>query len=616
MATPDPTRASVLLLAAVVGLAAAALVVASAGLGGAGLASWTDDDAGHASQAALQQDGDGGGDPDSVLYLWTGDKGPGTSSPASDAKEFDAPDDEDFLAVVDADPDSATYGKVIRTVEVPGRSNEPHHMQPFVPDGCETVFAGGLFSDLWFNFDVSDPLEPTLANTITPAETRGTVPDAAFVLPNCQALATEMGGDPSTGSYVGGPHGAVVRMTRDEVVGSQLADRVPQDTRCESQWNPSGPPGKPGGPFTRKTSEDACLPSNPHGIWARPDLGELVTSDYATPGQLIQAEAPTSSVAKLTVRHYDLADECLGEDPPATPGPAGTDCISDPTVVLLPDGPRDPANEGHEENVGVMETATTHPAGDLNPTGETPDGYLPSKGAFAATMCGGALYYAPNISAEKPEWREVYDFTAAGQEVDPDLSSTAGCAGGGAVVPTPDNRYLLHAIIGREPGQSDNLVGSSVNPDGFPGMVVMLDIRALVQAGEDVDCHIDTNEEVWSGGSEADCPTFADAHVVPDVTSGGPHFFSYDFPGWNDGRKRVSFFNYFVSETGVTGDTRVCMLEVGPGQLQLDDEFPASVDGQKPGSGCISFNRADWPDDRGAGAGPAKPHYGLFVETT
>lgn len=600
----DTPSVGLLVVAVAIGGAAAAVSMvdlSSPEIGEAG-----DEVAGNASEPQADAD------PDSVLYLWAGDEGPGTDSPTTEGKEYDAPDDEDFLAVVDADPDSPTYGEIQRTVEVPGRSNEPHHMQPFLPEGCETVYAGGLLSDVWFNFDVSDPLEPEIGGIITPAQTRGTVPDAAFLLPNCQALATEMGGDPSTGSYAAGPHGAIVRMTRNEVLGDQLADRVPQDTVCETQWNPSGPLGKPGGPFTRKTSESACLPSNPHGIWARPDLGELVTSDYATPSQLILPEPATASVSKMTVRHYTLDESCIGETEP----PPGTDCIGDPRVVLLPDGPREEPNEGHEENVGVMETATTHPEGSLNPTGKTPSGHLASKGAFAASMCGGALFYTPNIAENRPEWREVFDFTAANQEIDPNASSSAGCSGGGAVVPTPDNRYLVHSIIGRPPGEGDSFVDPAVNPEGFPGMLVALDIRPLIEAGEDVDCEIDTIEEAWEGGNEDDCPRLTDVHLVDDASSGGPHFFSWDFPGWNEGRQRLAFFDYFVSETGAGGDKKVCMLAFDDGQLEPDPAFPASGGSQKPGSGCISFNRPDWPAQRGEGAGPAKPHYGLFVDAS
>ncbi len=550
-------------------------------------------------------------DPSELLYLWAGDEGVGVDSPLSPGKHFDVVDDDDFLAVVDTDPRSDTYGKVLRTVSVPTppTGNEPHHMQPFVPEGCETVFAGGLFSDFWFTFDIAEPAHPSLIRAITPAETPGTVPDAAFVLPNCEALATEMGGDPSTGSYPAGPHGTVVRLSADgeRVIEHQLADRVPQDLACESQWNPVLDPTKTGGPFTRKTSEDDCLPSNPHGIWVRPDLRTLVTSDYAEPARLIQLEAPTADVAKMTVRHYELDPACLGPDP----APPLTDCIGEPRVVLLPDGPRDEENEGHEENVGVMEISTAHPEGSLNPTGRTPRGHVASRGAFAATMCGGALYFASDVTDEAPRWREVFDFTAAGQAVDPDLESTAGCSGGGAVVLTPDNRYLVHSIIGRDPGQSDDLIGEGAPPEGFPGMIVVLDVLDLLEAGDEARCEIDTVEEVWNGGAEADCPAIADVHVVDDGTTGGPHFFSFD---WNDDGGRLAFFNYFVSETGVSGDRRVCMLELDGGRLHVDTRFPRGVDGQEVGSGCISFVRDDWPGDRGAGAGPAKPHYGLFVE--
>ena len=554
------------------------------------------------------------GKPESVLYLWAGDKGEG---PVVGTKEFDVPDDNDFLAVVDSDPTSDSYGKVLKTVSVPtvAVGNEPHHMQPFTPGNCSRLFGGSLFSDFWWTFDISDPLNPVQDGTITPAQTSGFVPDAAFLLPNCEALGTEMGGDPTTGGYLGGPHGTVVRLSADgtEVLETQPADRVGVDNVCETQWEPSTHRHKPGGPFTRKTNVGDCLPSNPHGIWGRPDLGELVTSDYATPGQLITPVAPTSSVAKMTVRHYKLNPDCLTDKP----SPAGADCVGDPRVVLLPDGPRNEANEGHEENVGVMETATTNAPGELNPTGTTPKGFIESKGAFATTMCGGVLYYAPDITKDQPKWREVFDFTTAGQEVNEDSrenGATSGCAGGGGVAVSPDNRYIVHSIVGRDPGQTSNFIGSASNPHGFPGMVVKLDVADLIASGAAPKCKIDTTREIWEGGSESDCPELDEVHVVNDQSSGGPHFFSFDYPTWNSGEPRLAYFNYFVAETGVGGDNRVCMLVFE--DFELDDEFPAAVDGQSPGSGCIHFTRANWPDDRGDHAGPAKPHYGIFENTT
>ena len=81
---------------------------------------------------------------------------------------------------------------------------------------------------------------------------------------------------------------------------------------------------------------------------------------------------------------------------------------------------------------------------------------------------------------------------------------------------------------------------------------------------------------------------------------------------------RLSFFDYFVTESGVGGNLNVCMVNIGAdGSLNRDFTFPAvAVAGEQrnpAGSSCISFNRADWPEPRGFGAGPAKPHYGIFA---
>jgi hypothetical protein len=589
-----------------------------------------------------------------VLYLWAGDKGVGVNSPISPTKEYNQPDDPDFLAVVDAAKGSPTYGKVLHVKEVltAAVGNEPHHMQPFIDPHCtganRYLLAGGLFADTWFSWRVglpgsgaaTHPVDsmPSLLGMQLPAlnaaQTRGAVPDAGFQMPNCEFLATEMGGDPTTGSYVGGPHGTIVRLAKDgkSVRGTQLASRIPGDMLCLEQWNVSGPIGKPGGPFTRKTSSSDCLPSNPHGIWARPDLtgpgasgGQLVIGDYATPGRLIQAAPPTADVAKLTVRHFNLT--CAGLKTPggATPtvplGFGDDPCVANPRVVLLPDGPRDEANEGHEENVGIMEVGLTNPGAPFNPVSTTFDvaGHLESKGGFATSMCGGALYYTGDITATAPVWKEVYDYSATNAALGFPFGgvATSGCSGGGGVSVTPDNRHVVHTIIGRDPGQSGLFATSATDPDGFPGMVVSLDIQGLIGSGTTPSCNIDSVAEIFGGGAEADCPDLAGALVVNDVTSGGPHFFSFDYPAWvHGGTNRLAFFNYFVGETGAAGDLRVCMVNMSAGgALSLDTGpggFPAlGVDGQPAGSGCISFNRGNWPAPRG-NAGPAQPHYGLF----
>ena len=87
------------------------------------------------------------------LFVWAGDQ----------ARQ--APD---FLAVVDFDEGSSTYGKVLTTVPLPGpgeTSNEPHHVG-LSADG-KTLATGGLLSVLKgqreiFFFDVSNPDAPLI----------------------------------------------------------------------------------------------------------------------------------------------------------------------------------------------------------------------------------------------------------------------------------------------------------------------------------------------------------------------------------------------------------------------------------------------------------------------
>ena len=82
----------------------------------------------------------------------------------------------DFLAVIDFDRDSRTYGKVLRTVPLSGASafyNEPHHVGLSL-DG-RTMALGGLLSvlrgqDQVFFFDVSDPRRPAFIRSDNPPD--------------------------------------------------------------------------------------------------------------------------------------------------------------------------------------------------------------------------------------------------------------------------------------------------------------------------------------------------------------------------------------------------------------------------------------------------------------
>src|SRR5437763_1292179 len=63
----------------------------------------------------------------------------------------------DFLAILDADPTSATYGKVLRTYPVRSRGNEPHNVN-VEPRADRRLFAGGLLTNRTFVFDLRQPL--------------------------------------------------------------------------------------------------------------------------------------------------------------------------------------------------------------------------------------------------------------------------------------------------------------------------------------------------------------------------------------------------------------------------------------------------------------------------
>ena len=71
------------------------------------------------------------------------------------------------------------------------------------------------------------------------------------------------------------------------------------------------------------------------------------------------------------------------------------------------------------------------------------------KGAFAQTMQGGAIYYTPDITAAKPQWREVFDLTTSNKIADPPATTTAAARNGGWIQTSLDDKYLYHAVMGR-----------------------------------------------------------------------------------------------------------------------------------------------------------------------
>lgn len=77
----------------------------------------------------------------------------------------------DFLAIVDADPRSASYGKVVKTYPVRSRGNEPHALITEMRDD-RRVFATALATNRTFVFDLAQPVAGALVHVDEPGPER------------------------------------------------------------------------------------------------------------------------------------------------------------------------------------------------------------------------------------------------------------------------------------------------------------------------------------------------------------------------------------------------------------------------------------------------------------
>ncbi|WP_257902838.1 selenium-binding family protein [Saccharothrix obliqua] len=492
--------------------------------------------------------------------------------------------DPDFLAVIDATKGSPTYGRVVNTAVLsPQVGSEPHHMQ-YVWHAGDRVYAGAMFTDTTFVLDVSRLPEVRLTGINLGADTPcASVPDAYWVLRDGTAY----------GSYMGGPDvsGPCTYSNGETRVGNGFAGspggivRIGEDGRTLSET----PASTPDAELPELCGNVPPLPrpscANPHGVQAREDLDRLLVSDFAEVRNYLDPDTVQldPKLLRTTVRIFDIADR---DNPKLV------------SVTPLPVGPRQD-EAVFEENQMVMETTVTN--------------RRHNKGAFAGTMAGGAIYYTPDITDPTPEWRQVFDNTAAYREFDPTGVLSGRLSGGSWLQTSPDDRYLFNAVMGSDP---------RLKPEQNSGMVYVLDIRRLLAAGDDPRCRVDTPDEVTGGGVEADCPALVDVLPIKGGVGGpkgrvavGPHWGAMDnFERGRDGRyretgdiKRLATANYFVAQTGIDGDHRVCVIEFdGRDGLRLDESFRDEND-QAP---CVDFERASWPHGDHGGA---RPHGVLFA---
>jgi len=106
--------------------------------------------------------------------------------------------DNDFLAVIDVDSQSAKYGQILYQLDLGSSGNETHHFG-FTDDRTH-IWGCSLFSNRLFLIDVaSDPARPKLVKSFDSAEKTGlTGPHSPYALPGRMLI-----------SYLGGKEGGV-----------------------------------------------------------------------------------------------------------------------------------------------------------------------------------------------------------------------------------------------------------------------------------------------------------------------------------------------------------------------------------------------------------------------
>jgi hypothetical protein len=357
---------------------------------------------------------------------------------------------------------------------------------------------------------------------------------------------------------------------------------------------------------------DTALLAHPHGIGLRTDLkgkkgngngqqtgtttgGILVTSDYADPVSLAltgSGEGPGTSAQDLgtTVRFWDVGNLAAGPY----------------AIAQMPDGPRAEGNQIHEEPEGLMAMRVTHNHGH--------------KGMFAASMCGGALYYSSDITVINPKFKLVYDFGA--------------CTGASVFTITQDDNYIIMPVSGIQKE------GDPIHDRDYAGehnsRMAVLDIRKLLSEGNSYKCNaapaaawnntgattpLGQSETVgpsgivyhnsgdlhnggvfWPNNGKSDCPKLVDqvdfsvpgedgmvgtADDHPDsVTSrGGPHFVVHD--GFD---RYIASSLYFVDlRKYAIADVDVLLSALGLGHAW---QAPGGFDNSYPPGGA---NAGDFP---------------------
>jgi methanethiol oxidase len=113
--------------------------------------------------------------PEKVLYLFCVD---------ADARN------NDFVAVIDVDADSDTFGTITYTLDLGSKGNETHHWG--YTDDRTRIWAGGLLSSrIWILDVATDPARPRIEQTLedVPSTAGLTGPHTYYALPGRMLLS-------------------------------------------------------------------------------------------------------------------------------------------------------------------------------------------------------------------------------------------------------------------------------------------------------------------------------------------------------------------------------------------------------------------------------------------
>jgi hypothetical protein len=175
--------------------------------------------------------------PGHYLFAWTGDV---------------AHKGNDFLAVIDADPSSSSYGRLLTTLATDQQTKVVHHTEYTMPAGG-MLFANDHDAGRTFIFDLHDPLDPKIAASFT--DMAGYMhPHSYLRLPNGHVLVTFQHSHDSMNSESFGKHGGLVEI-----------DDTGRVIRSASSADPAFP--------------DALL--TPYSLAVLPELDRVVSTNSA-----------------------------------------------------------------------------------------------------------------------------------------------------------------------------------------------------------------------------------------------------------------------------------------------------------------------------------------------